>query len=568
MYPRSYFPLAYFPVSFFTSVGEEIGDEPVVGAGTPYFPNSFFPRSFFPGAYFTDMPGTVAPGFHFFIQMDFGAGWRDVTRDVRTSVQPSWRYGIEGSDPSDRIADAGVLTFALNNGDWNTGAKMGWYSPLNTLKRGGFDYNIPVRVVVANAGTLYYKFEGKLSNVHVTPGTHEDRLVQCTAVDLMDDYANVPAPALPAQFNKRGDELVNTILDAIDPSLQPPARAIDTGLDVHPLAFDNVRENEMTVREMLNEVCLSDLGRLFFMGSTSGWRVVYRNRHYTALNTTVDVSVQDEIARGGLDVPGSRDDIISDVQVTVHSTRTDTVATTVLYSLETTTTLIDPGETKTPFGPYRDPDTGEQIGGMDQQPLAPHTDYEMNSASDGSGTDLTATFTATAGSDGGGVKFTVTNNGSVSGYVTKLQQRGRGIHRFPVVIPKKVNNGFGRLLQLDMPFQSSVNVGDDIATYLAELLSRPLARVNSITFLANQSPAMMTAALACEPGSRIAVTEQVTGLNVEQFTILSVSYRMQPAAEESLLWCTWFLEPASTQRFWVMGVPGSSEIGVTTIVGF
>lgn len=503
-----------------------------------------------------------------------GGGWVSVLTDVRTIEPPAWRYGISGSDPSDRIADAGVMTFALNNGEWNSAHTLGWYSPLNAVKRGGFDFNIPVRMLITYAGQTWYKFLGKLSNLHVTPGAKEDRMVHCTAVDLMDDYANLPAPALDAQFGQRGDELVTTILDAVPTDLQPAARDIDVGLEVHPLAFDTLREEEMSVREALNQVCLSDLGRLYIVGSSvpPGGQLVYRNRHYAALNPSVQFAFNANIARGGLDVPGSRDDLVSKVQVFVHSTRTDPSPTTVLYDLQTTTTLIAPGETNSfLFGPYRDPNNpGDRIGARDQQPIVAYTDYMMNSSTDGTGVDLTPNFTATASFTGAGVRFTITNTGNFSGYVTKLQARGRGIYRFTVVIEKTVTAEYGlRVMQVDMPFQSNVNVGDDVATHLASTLSKPLARVRSVTFLANLSPAAMTAALSLEPGSaRVSVTEEVTGLVAEEFTVLSVAYQLVPAARTPLLWCTWTLEPVSTQRFWILGLAGASELGTSTWVGF
>jgi hypothetical protein len=497
-----------------------------------------------------------------------GSSWVSVA-DVRTVEPPVLEYGIRGSAPDDRIADAGALTFALNNGAWNAAGTLGWYSPLQAIRRGGFDFNIPVRLVLTYAGTPYYKFYGRLGNISVVPGAHEERLVRCTALDLIDDYARLPVPALDAQFNQRGDQLVQAVLDALPADLQPPLRAIETGLDTHPIAFDNLHEETITVREALNEICLSDLGKLYMVGTTAepGGLLVYRNRHYAALNPTVAFAFDNDMARGGLMVPGSRDDLISTLQVFTHPTRVDTGASTVLYALETTATLVQPGEVNdTLFGPYRDPaNPGDRVGGTHMVPPVAVTDYTMNSAQDGTGLDVTANFTVAASFTGSGVRFTITNNGAVAGYVTKLQCRGDGIYRFTAVVEKVVDAAYGeRLLQLDMPFQSNVNVGADMATYLAMQLSQPLARVTSVTFLANLTPAMMTAALQCEPGSRIAITEDVTGLDAQEFVINGVRLEFQPAST-MLLWCTWYLEPADVQRYWIWGL---AHMGSDTIFGF
>lgn len=571
MFPRSYFAPAYWSSTYFPRPAFEVGEQIVTAPSTSYWAPAYFSRSYWAGAYWAGRRGTVPEGFNIYVQHDFGHGWVIVSRDVRTSGI-EWSYGIEGTDPTDRIADGGVMTYALNNSELNSAKRLGWYSPLNVGKRAGFDFNMPVRLVLAYNRVLYYKFVGKLGNVDVVPGIKEERDVHCTVVDIVDDWARVPAPALEAQFDQRGDELVTTVLDALPDDLQPVSRDIDTGLEVHPLAFDTLHEESMTIREALNQVCLSDLAYLVVVGSKDGGgKLVYRNRHYPALHADVQFSLTGKnIARGGLDVPGTREDLVSKVQVFVHSTRTDPNNDTILYDLQTTTTRIGPGETNdTLFGPYRDPaNPGDRIGGMDMQPIEPVTDYQMNSASDGSGADLTGSFTATASYTGSGVRFTITNNGTTTGYVTKLQARGRGIYRYTAVIEQNVTAEYGqRVLQYDMPFQSSVNVGNDVAAHLArQVRSRG---VKSVTFLANQSPEAMQAALELEPGSsRIAISETVTGLDAVEFTITKVAYRLEKAKKEPLLWCTWYVLPLEAQRMWVMGVPGSSEIGVTTVAGF
>lgn len=58
---------------------------------------------------------------------------------------------------------------------------------------------------------------------------------------------------------------------------------------------------------------------------------------------------------------------------------------------------------------------------------AAHTDYEANSASDGSGTDLTANITVGLSGFARSAKLTVTNNGGTNAYMTMLQLRGNAI---------------------------------------------------------------------------------------------------------------------------------------------
>ena len=275
----------------------------------------------------------------------------------------------------------------------------------------------------------------------------------------------------------------------------------------------------------------------------------------------------DEIDRSGIVVPGSRDDIYSTVQVFVRPTKVDAAATTVLYSLQTASALVSPGSPITIFGPYRDPTNNDQIGGTATEDPAPTTDYLINSAADGSGTDLTVGygFTVVASRTGLGVSFVITAGGSTSGYVTKLQVRGKGIYRYTAMVEVAIAGAYGdRVLPVEMTYQGSVNVATDVATYLAQILSSPFAHVKSVRFHANRTAVLMEAAILREPGDRIALSETVTGVDAE-FTINSVRLEYQNGGT---LWCTWGLEPASAQRYWLIGVAGSSEIGVSTVVGF
>lgn len=497
-----------------------------------------------------------------------GSDWVSILRDVRTLDPVVLEYGIRGSDPTDRVAEAGELTFALNNGDWNTAQVLGWYSPLHAQRRGGYQFDIPTRLTLVYGGNTIYKFKGKLADVHVEPGAHEGRVVRCAAVDLIDDWSLYPAPAVAAQFDKRGDELVQTVIDALPTDLQPALRSIETGLETYPIAFDDAEEEGRTVLEVVNDICMSGLARAYFVGTPSspGGLFVFRNRHYSAVNSTVLFTFDNDMARGGLDVPSSRDDIVSRVQVFVHPTRVDAAATTVLFALETTETLVEAGANKVIFGPYRDPaNPGDRVGGTEMVTPVATTDYLLNAAQDGSGANLTADLSVVASFTGSGVHFTLTNNGATAGYVTKLQCRGKGIYRFTAVIEKTVSPVYGqRVSQVDMRYQNSVNVGDDVANYLTSILDAPLARVSAVTFLANLSAAKMSAAILREPGNRIKISEDVTGIDEEEFIINGVRLEIRPGVPNNLLWCTWFLEPADMQQYWIW----PTTVGVSSVFGF
>jgi hypothetical protein len=504
-----------------------------------------------------------------------GGGWVNVLEDVRMSEPIVIEYGIFDSDPDKLVADPGSATFAFNNGEWNSTQTLGFYSPLNAIKRGGYDFNIPIRITLSSGGQSSTKHRGRLADINVTPGAKEDRMTRCTSLDVMDDYSRLPVPALETQFDKRGDELIQMVLNSLPTELQPALRTIETGLETYQIAMDRAREESMTIRELIYEIAASEQATAMIIGTSNpeGGLFAFRNRQYAAFNTFVFHTFEDDIARGGLVMPSSRDDIVSKVQVIAYDTRVD-VTPVVLYKLNKTSTFIGPGQSiDYLFGGYRDPQNpSTRIGGTEMIDPVPTIDYLMNTSEDGTGADLTLDLTVVADYDGaGGVRYPeIRNNGSVGGYLTHLQARGFGIYREPVTVERNVPDvAYGhRLLQIVMPYQNDTNVASDVASYMTHSLSRVFARVTSITFLANHNAELMSKMLVLEPGHRIAITEEVTGIDAEEFTINGVRIEIQGSARGPLAWCTYYVRPADTQQYWFAGIVGASEAGLTTVPGY
>jgi hypothetical protein len=493
-----------------------------------------------------------------------GLGWTLLTPDVRASDGIQTSYGISGSDPTDRTASTGTLRFTLDNSTRNSAGLIGYYSPFHSNRRAGWDYNIPVRWWLWFHADRKYKHLGKLSDILPAPGIHEARNVRCQSLDWMDDAARIDVPDLATQTNQRADEVLTTILDAM--TTQPAAREFDTGIDTFKYVLDGGTGQRLKVREELNKLALSEQGYVYIKGDyDQGGTLAFEARGHRANDTTTHLSFDDDMSRDGLVIVGGRDDVYRTVQVTVHPTRVDSAATTVLFSLVTTSTLVGAGETlDTIFGPYRDPDTNEACGGTAMVTPVATTDYTMNSAEDGLGSDLTGNFTVTASYTGQGVRYTIVNGGGTPGYITKLQARGKGVYRKDVNVEKTVSGSYGdRVLSIDMPYQTSVNIASNLATYLATLLSTPSARVRSIKFCANRSDDFMTAAIVREPGDKIAITETVTGLMAAEFHINRVTLEMHA---NNILWCQWELVPAGLDPWWI-GDGGGGDSDFAAIGG-
>jgi len=489
-----------------------------------------------------------------------GSGWVDTSDDVRADVALRWEYGITGSaTPIDRVGSTGKMDWAYDNAPGSP-ELIGRYSPYHANKRVGFGANAACRLRLTYGGTTYEKFRGVITNPAPEPGKYRKMLTRCTALDWMDTAARVPVPSLPAMLGVRSDTVVSTVLGGL--TAPPPASTLETGIETFSYALDGSSGQQQSVREELQKVCLSEFGYAYMRGGAQ-YEFFFEARRHRSLNATTYLSFDNDMSEMSIG-----NDTYSQIRATGHPVRTDALPNVVLFELAQASALIASGQTIDNItGAFRDPISQQPCGGLDMQPLIAGTDYAMNTLEDGSGADITAYFTVTPVYSGQDVKYTVTNNGGPAGYVTKLRAVGRGVYRFaPVMIERTVSGIYGdRLFSIDLPYQANVNRVADVGDYLAALLSSPTPQVPWVKFLANASDAHMAAAIALEPGARIAITEEMNGLDETPFTINGVAYELQPGG---LLWVTWSLEPARQTAVWLIGTPGASEIGATTVIGF
>jgi hypothetical protein len=208
---------------------------------------------------------------------------------------------------------------------------------------------------------------------------------------------------------------------------------------------------------------------------------------------------------------------------------------------------------------------------------ASSVDFTMNAASDGTGVDLTANFTVTATYGGNSVDYTITNNGTAAGYVTKLQARGQAVFDYGAAVAEALDatsiSSIGeRLLKVDMPYQSDQALAMAAANYFLKLYKDPKTYVDSVSVVGNYSDTLMTAALSVDISSRIALRETVTGLSDVDASGLPVGYFVNgvqlDVGEDNDVMATWAVSPVSAYvAYWLLGLAGFSEIGETTVLG-
>jgi hypothetical protein len=501
-----------------------------------------------------------------------GAGWTDLWADVRQDVPVKGGYGIRGNGPADRVASPGSLSFALDNSKFNSGGVFGYYSPDHASCRSGFAIGIAIRLVWVYGGITKYKWRGTLHSIKPTPNVLGGPwLTHCVAVDWMDEASRTNVDSLAIQINKRSDELWTLLLASVP---RPPAATVTgTGLDTYPYAFDNTREEGISVMEEAQRLAMSEAGYIYQIGDTTqGGTVVFESRTDRALKNT-NLSTLDNTMYD-LVTGRSRDDIINRFLVDIHPRRVDAAATTVLFDLTSTNAIIalGAGETKTIVAPYTDPAQRDtRVGGTSMVAPVATTDYLLNSASDGSGSNLTASLAVTATFYANVAFLQLTNSGGTAGYVTKLQLRGKGIYDMQHVVFRQEDASsktqFGaQACTYAMPYQSDPNVGDGAARHLLGLYKSQTTNTESVALSPNRSDALMQAARDREPGDRIGLAETQTGLTVTTgFFIQAVDFEI---AAGNIAKVTWLLAPSSRVIYWLVGVVGASEVGETTIPGF
>ncbi len=490
----------------------------------------------------------------------FDAAWTDISDDVLGQV--SARYGIQGNGPKDGTASGGELHFDLDNSAQNAGATLGWYSPASASVRAGWTYGVTVRWVLTYSGTDYTRFRGKVGSIQPDPGLAMARRVHVVVYDHMRDLMDADVRQVTTQISKNENDLITAVLAALPSSSQPPATSFDSGLDTYAYAFDNVRGG-VKAGTLLNDIVLSSFGALYTKGDGT---LVYKTRRSRSL--AVSAATLSDTMRG-LTVPSTLDGIFNRVRAVIHPKTVDAAATTVLWAQTGTAPSLSPGSSTTIWGTYRDPTNTLKLIGATAQvtPIVSTTDYTANSASDGSGSDLTANMSVVTTAFATTVQFVVTNTGTATLYVTKLQIRGKGIYdNGPRTFENYVAQSYGdRPVTIDLPYQDDAAVAQDIAAYIAAQFGNLTQQISDVTFWTQASAALATAALTLEPTDVVTLTETVSGLSAVKVVIQGVEFVWNSAKE---LLCKWRLAPSSPFTFWQLGTAGASELGQTTVLGF
>lgn len=477
----------------------------------------------------------------------------DATADLLATVPIRCRYGIQGGGPTDRVARAGTLTFALNNSSSNEAGLEGYYSPGHANCHAACRIGATVYLDLwDSAGNWRRRFIGRIDSITPQVGPRNTWRTLFTAVDWMDEAAEETVSGIEVQEGQTADQLIATILAAAGTG--PDSTDLDTGPDAFPYALDSARDEGTRLLQEFQKIAQSDLGLIYIKGDI----LYYENRHSRAAKVANDYSFTNGMH--GLVVSRSRDALYNQVYTIAHPRKVDSDTDNILYQLYSKP-LVKAGQTITIWGGYHNPaEESTRVGGTDMQALVSGTDYICNTAEDGTGTNITSDFTITPTFGGNGVSFAIANNGTVDGYVTTLQCKGRGIYDLQNVTLKSAASAYydmygRRVLTYDMPYQSDTNKAQSAADYLKNLYELSGVAPSKLTFVANESATFWDMACNADISTRIGITETVTGLTenvtggARGWFINGLDFEIRRGG---LLTMTWILAPSDSQAVWLL----------------
>ena len=434
--------------------------------------------------------------------------WTDVSADVRIRPAPRWSYGIVGAGPLALVGGTGRISLSLDNSANNSAATEGYYSPDHGSARSGFALGIGLRVKIVYGGvTTYKKFYVSGITPSANPGQTRDTRIE--GVDWFDEAARSKPQDLAPQVDQRGDELVATIVAAMDNA--PDSTDYDMGHYTYAYALDQVESEKASVRTLFTRIARSSLDRIYLTrNATNGETLRFEDHSYregdvaNAFNFDNDLTIVDmarDLRRviNHADVAGPLREV-DDELVVLAAINADNPL------------VVNAGETVTVVLEYRDPDQeASRISGINMQTPLEGTDWV---ADDGAGADRTSDISVVATFGSTSVELAVTETGgTTAAIVTVLQVRGYGVKTYGQQHWRAQDGTGDRLISLTMPYQSLAPVLEAVAAWIVARYKDAETDVSRIAYWANRADALADEAVALDVGDRIGIDDTLLGLS-------------------------------------------------------
>ncbi len=506
-----------------------------------------------------------------------GTDWTDVSADVLAPITVN--QGIQSSDPLQRVANTGVMSFQLNNSAANSASTLGYYSPGHASCRAGFTIGLPVRLLITYDGRTKCKFMGRIpaNGIAVYPGELGTRKVGVTVNDWMDMAAKYEITLPQFTTNKKINEIVPLIIAGMP--VQPGATSYETGDYTFAAVFDLVQPKTRALQEF-TALALSEMGYIYITRDWNNYEILKAENKSYRYNTpdvtdlilsTVDsffLLMEDgdellqedgdklyidalqsswEISQTHMDMVTTYNNFFTNRVTAKAYPRQEDTSNQVLFSLQKPLSL-EAGEKRENYSvTYKDPTGGgARVTSRSMVDPVITTDYLMNTLADGTGTDITSDLSVTVTYGTNGASYTLENTGASDGYITKLQARGKGIYTYDTIeytSSNAVSEAAVGVYQrsIDLKYQDDANAAQAFADYLCGQYDSIGTVPETVTIAANLSRLHMWAFLQLEIADGVYISETVTGI-AGNYVINGHSYSI---LDNGHVIFTWYLVPKS-----------------------
>ena len=503
---------------------------------------------------------------------DFTDSGDDITSDV---LSLSWERGRDYASQLQGRSVAGKLSAVLVN----TGGK---YSPSNTSSAltgnilpgrtvkvqagsGSFPYTFPVAF---NDGV---RWQGKLDRILPAPAAEGVKTATLTAFGTLG-YLNQFETQLASQTNRRTDQAVGDILDDVGWT-ESDDRDLDTGKTT-------ISRFWISGKKAIDALRLVEEAEAGFLLESKSGQIAFQNRHHRitqTASTTSQATFSDADGAAHTFVEVDQDDplgtIVNHVEATARTF--DTASVAVLWTHPETgsaSPTLAPGEAKTFEAEFPNPDAANSAMEVDAWTTpAATTDYLLNSASGGGGTNLTSDITVTQTKAAERMAITLTNSVTGSdGYLTKLQARGTAVSTKNPCIVRAIDTTsqgiYGeRKYVAKTQFIPTTSEAQDWCEYQVSIFASP-TNILTMTIPASTS-GNIGQVLGRDISDRVTVTatnDAKLGISAD-FFIESERHQVSEGGQQHV--AVWQLSPASGgySQFWVLGV---GVLGTSTVPAF
>ena len=514
---------------------------------------------------------------------DFADANDDITGDV---LSLSWSRGRDYASALKGRSVAGKLTANLIN----TGGK---YSPSNTssVLSGLFPYSFPLSFnsgilpgrsirLQAGSGSFPYTFpmlfndgvrwQGKLDRIKPAPASRGRKTAKLTAFGTLG-YLNQFETQLASQTNRRTDQAIGAILDDVGWTSSDD-RDLDTGLTT-------ISRFWMSGKKAIDALRLVEEAEAGFIKESKSGQIAFENRFHrltqTASTTSQATFSDADGATLTFDQIAQADPLSTIVNhVEAKARKFNTASLGVLWTHPETgsdSPTLAPGESKTFEAEFPNPDSANNAMEVDAWTTpAATTDYLLNAASDGSGTNLTSDITVTQVKTAERMAITLTNSATGSdGYLTKLQARGTAVSTKNPCIVRAIDTtsqtAYGeRKYVAKTKFIPTTSEAQDWCDYQLLIYASP---IEVLTMTIPSTPANIAQVLSRDLSDRITVTatnDSKLGISAD-FFIEAEKHTVSAGGQEHRT--VWELSPASGgySQFWVLG---TSVLGTSTVPAF